>query len=167
MTPMGVFSSLRPVWPIIAFLVSGALLAGAHAFETFGGLAPCAMCLEQRQVHWVILGVAAAAFVVLRFRPGLARWIVALIGVAFLWSTYSAGHHVAVENHWMPATCEAADVGDDFTFDPNAPLIVPKCDEVAWNLFGISMAGYNALISLVMALLSFLVALASRRDANG
>lgn len=164
---MGLFTSLRPWWPLLAFLVSGALLAGAHAFETFGGLAPCAMCLEQRRVHWVILGVAVVAFIAIRLRPSLAGWAVALIGIAFLWSVYSAGHHVAVEQKWIPATCDVVRPGTDFTFDPNAPLVVPKCDEIAWSLFGISMAGYNGLISLAMALFSFLVALAPGRKADG
>lgn len=163
---MGLFASLRPWWPLVAFLVSGALLAGAHAFETFGGLAPCAMCLEQRRVHWAILAIAAVLFVVVRVKGGLARWAAGALGLAFLWSVYAAGHHVAVENHWMPATCDAV-VGGDLRFDPNAPLVVPQCDEVAWSLWGISMAGYNALISLAAALLSFLVAFAPRRQANG
>ena len=47
---------LRPIldrWRLFALLASVAMLATAHAFETFGGLAPCELCLKQRTVYWV------------------------------------------------------------------------------------------------------------------
>ncbi len=158
---------LRHVWPLFAFLVSGALLAGAHAFETFGHMAPCAMCLQQREVHWWILGFAAALFVILRFRPGWARLIAAALGIAFLVSVYSAGHHVLVENHILPATCETSHNIDanSLRFDVHATFTAPRCDVPAWSMFGITMAGYNGLISLAMALFSFAVALAPTKKA--
>lgn len=161
---------LRPHLPLIAFLTSGALLAGAHAFETFGHMAPCAMCLQQREAHWAILGLAAFAFIVVRVRPQTQRLAALLIGAAFLWSVYRAGMHVAVEHHWIPAQCEAPRQvsADSFRFDPNAQAEAPRCDIPAWTMFGVSMAGYNGLISLALAALSFVVALApGPKKANG
>ena len=152
---------LRPLWPLYALLVSGALLAGAHAFETFGHMAPCAMCLQQREVHWWILGFAALALIAVRVRPQTQRLAAGALGVAFLVSAYFAARHVAVEHHWIPAQCEATSFNaHDLSFDMNAPLVAPHCDVPAWMMFGVSMAGYNALISLAAALLSFTVALA-------
>ena len=50
-------------WRMCAVLVSAAMLAIAHGFETFGGLAPCLLCLKQREVYWVALGLAAVFMV--------------------------------------------------------------------------------------------------------
>ena len=156
---------LRTYWPLIAFLVSGALLAGAHAFEAFGGLIPCPLCLEQRRVHWAILGVSAALFLVTRMRPAWSRSAIALIGILFLVSFASAGRHVAVEQHWITWHCDVAPGPVDLRFDVNRPLVLQRCDQPAWTMLGISMAGFNALISVFMALASFLVAFAPRRSA--
>ncbi len=154
---------LRPRWPVVALLVSGALLAGAHAFETFGHLRPCAMCLAQREWHWGILAVAALALLFAR-GPVAARWAACALGLAFLGSFAMAAWHVAVEQHWVMAQCEVGNLGD-LTFDPNAEVHAPNCDVIAWQMFGISMAGFNALISVALALASFFVALAPGRKA--
>lgn len=156
-------SRLRPIWPLLTALASGALLAGAHAFETFGGLHPCALCLKQREWHWGILALSIVMLIVLRLRPGFSRWGVMLIGLALLGSAAMGAYHVAVEQHWITAQCETSGAGDSLTFDPNAELVVPSCDQIAWSMLGISMAGYNAIVSLLLALASFAVALAPDR----
>jgi disulfide bond formation protein DsbB len=120
------------------------------------------MCLAQREWHWGILGVAFVSFLVLRRRPGDARWIALVLALAFLGSFAMAADHVAVEHHWITAQCETGPVGN-LHFDLNAPLDVPHCDTPAWMMFGISMAGYNALISLAAALIGFALALAPER----
>ena len=153
---------LRPRWPIVALLVSGALLAGAHAFETFGHLQPCAMCLAQREWHWGVLGVAALAIILVR-GPVAARWVACALGLAFLGSFAMAAWHVAVEHHWIAAQCEVGGLGD-LTFNVNAELHAPSCDQIAWSMFGITMAGYNAIISLALALASFFVAFAPEKQ---
>lgn len=160
------FERLRPIWPLLCLLVSGALLAGAHAFQYFGGLQPCPLCLDQRNWHWGVVGLSVAALIVLRLRPGLARWAAALIGLVFVASFIQGAHHVAVEQGWVIAECDARVNFDDLDFnsiDAGTRVEAPKCDQVQWSLAGISMAGYNALISLVMALLSVVVALAPAR----
>ncbi len=73
-----------PDWPVFALLGSGALLAGAHAFQRLGGLAPCPMCLDQREWHWGVVAAALAGLVLLRFWPGAARWVAALLGLVLL-----------------------------------------------------------------------------------
>ena len=60
-------------WRLTALVASLAMLATAHAFETFGGLAPCALCLRAREVYWVAAGLALAGMLVTRMRAG-ARW---------------------------------------------------------------------------------------------
>ncbi len=150
---------LRPLWPLIALLVSGALLLGAHAFETFGHLAPCPMCLSQREWHW---GIVAIALLALITRKGIAT-AAFILALAYFGSFAMAGWHVAVEQHWVAAQCEVGPGRSSLAFDVNAPLDVPHCDTPAWILMGISMAGYNGLISLAMAIVSAIVAFAPER----
>ena len=158
-------SRLRPIWPVLALLASGAMLATAHAFQRFGGLQPCPLCLDQRNWHWAVVGVSALSFGVLRFKHGLARWIAALVGLVFVGSMGMGLYHVAVEQHWVAATCDARIDTNNLAFDLDAPLIVPKCDEIAWQMFGISMAGYNAIVSGLLALVSFAIAVLPERKA--
>lgn len=152
---------LRPRWPLVALVVSGALLAGAHAFETFGHLQPCAMCLAQREWHWGIAAIALAALLFARISAA-GRWTAFVLALAFLGSFAMAAWHVAVEHHWIPAQCEVSPLGS-LTFNVNEELHAPTCDQIQWSLFGITMAGYNALISMAMALASFAVALSGKR----
>jgi|CXWL01.1.fsa_nt_gi disulfide bond formation protein DsbB len=155
-------SSVRPIWPWLTFLLSGALLAGAHAFQYLGGLQPCPLCLDQRNWHWGVMALSVAALIVLRFKPGLARWAAGLLGLVLIGSAGQAAYHVAVENHWVIAHCDVGRVNfDNLQFDAvgDQKLTPPACDKVAWSMFGISMAGYNSILSLMAALASFAVAL--------
>ncbi len=145
-------------------LASAALLAGAHAFENFGGLAPCALCLDQREVHWVALAVALlSGLAFLIWKP--VRAISAGLGVLSMVYFFSAGlslYHSGVEWHlWpAPATCssmgpvEIFESGDDLMNSLEQGDFAPACDQAAWRLMGISMAGYNALFSIALSLLT-------------
>lgn len=160
-------SRLRPIWPLLAALVSAAMLAVAHLyFQRFLGLHPCALCLDQRNWHWAALGVGLLGFLVARFRPAWARWAALAVGVVFVASFVQGAHHVAVEQGWVVAQCDVVDLDNvDLRFDVNAPLELPKCDQIAWQWLGISMAGYNALISVLLALASFAIAALPERKA--
>lgn len=159
-------SRLRPWWPFFTLLASVALLAGAHAFERFGGLAPCPLCLDQRRWHWGVVAVSIALIALLRVRPGLARPAAAIVGLVLLGSAGMAAYHVAVEQHWVIAQCDARiDPNDIRPMEFGDRIEAPKCDEIAWSMFGVSMAGYNGLISLLMALASFAVALLPERKS--
>lgn len=145
-------------WPWFALGASLAMLAAAHAFQQFGGLAPCVLCLKQRDVYWgaVVLAVAALAFT--RGKPGHARIAAVMLGLVFVAGAAVASYHVAVEQKWVIAQCDAADLSGITTLGESGSVSMPKCDEPAWVMFGISMAGYNALISLALASLSFMAA---------
>lgn len=124
---------------------SAALLGGALAFQYLGHLAPCEMCLWQRWPHVAALGLGLVAWAL-----GNRRGVVGLAAVAVLVAAAIGYFHAGVEYHWWagPAACTgpAFSTGADFiTAALAAPMI--RCDAAAWSLFGISMAGYNALIS--------------------
>lgn len=158
---------------VLSLILSALLLAGAHAFERLGGLAPCLLCLDQREVHWtalavtgLLLGLAAA---------GAGRLVAAGLGaltLIYLFSFGLASYHAGVEwGFWPgPAGCAAAPPGQapattDLIASLDAPGPAgPSCVEAPWRLFGISMAGYNALVSLLLAgLTGYACALFARR----
>lgn len=137
---------------LAATLGSAVLLLSAFAFQHIGGLAPCKLCIWQRYPHVVAILVGVLAL-------SLSYGWLALIGAASALATASVGvYHVGVEQGWWqgPTTCSAGPV-DSLSADAlldqimAAPLV--RCDEIPWELFGISMAGWNALVSLGLALL--------------
>lgn len=148
-------------WPIGAFLVSAFMLAAAHAFERFMLLAPCPLCLKQREVYWVALAIAAIAIIVTRLTksPRVLALFNAALALTFLASLWVAGYHTGVE--WgvfeLPQLCasQATDVPEFATqVDLDKAYAIPTCDKVPWSLFGISMAGYNVLISFGLVIIS-------------
>lgn len=160
-----VFLRHRAVWPVAALAISVAMLATAHGFERFADLAPCALCLRQREVYWGAIALAVAAVAASRWRPAPAatRAFEALLGVAFLTGAVLAFYHVGVEHKWWlgPRECAAGPVNLD-AFDPSAlggAMTVVRCDVVAWSFLGLSMAGWNVLVSLGLAAASFWLAL--------
>ena len=133
---------------VTALLLVGpaALLGGALAFQHIGGLYPCEMCLWQR---WAL--VAALGLALLGWTLGHSRAVLALAACAVLVGAGIAAFHAGVEQHWWqgittcaaaPITGSAADVMGQIMAQP-----LVRCDAIPWSLFGISMAGWNALIS--------------------
>ncbi len=147
-------------WPLAAACASAAMLAGAHAFETFGHLAPCHLCFYQRDVYWTALSVGVAGFVLGYMRLlWIRRTADALLTLIFLVGTGVAAYHAGVEWKWWPgpASCTgggSVNAGQLAAFLNGAKVSVPQCDQAAWRMFGISMAGYNAVISLGLTVLS-------------
>ncbi len=146
-------------WPLLALVTSIAMLAIAHAFETFGHLAPCTLCLEQREVYWVAIPVAAAAMVAGYYTPlgRLAPYLGGGLAIVFLIGMALAIYHAGAEwKFWPgPQTCSSTgakvDPGDIANLLKGAKVSAPRCDEAAWRFLGLSMAGWNALISLKLA----------------
>ena len=129
---------------------SAALLFGALAFQYIGGLAPCPMCIWQRWPH----AIAIALGLLLLVWPARA---VALVGALVVLAGAGIGlYHAGVEQGWwqgpdtctapLPGTMEASELLDRILATP-----VVLCDEIAWEWLGISMAGWNAILSLVLA----------------
>lgn len=142
------------------------MLAAAHGFERFGHLAPCALCHTQRQVYWAAGAIGLAGALMWR-RGAQSRLLFAvgcLLGVVFLAGAGVAGFHTGVELGVFPApeTCTAAATGPlrggDLWDQLSGPLAVPSCDKVAWSFLGLSMAAWNGLVSLALAVASLLSA---------
>lgn len=129
---------------------SAALLLAAFAFQYLGGLAPCELCLWQRYPHAAAALLGAGALMI----PGAA---LPLLGLGAALSTAAIGaYHTGVERGWWdgPAACSgsgASNMSAEDLYDQimAAPLV--RCDEVAWQMLGLSMASWNMLASLGLA----------------
>lgn len=168
-TNQGVIPAVRnrllAAWPILALAASSGMLATAHAFERLGGYAPCLLCLKQREVYWVAGGIALAGLVLLRTRAGdaLRPWLALLLAAAFLFGAGLAAYHAGVEWKWWPGPGACAGAGGSVAdldmsglLDGTLKVRTPACDEAAWRLLGLSMAGWNVLVSLGLAGLGLL-----------
>ena len=132
-----------------ALLLPAALLAGAYGSQYIGGLFPCEMCWWQRYPHFAAVAIALAAFFV--GNRGYRSALVALAAFAIATSGAIAGYHAGVEYGWWEGltkcTSSVTGTGDELLKSiMNAPLI--RCDVAPWTLFGISLAGYNFLLSV-------------------
>ncbi|MEZ5755302.1 MAG: disulfide bond formation protein B [Paracoccaceae bacterium] len=134
-----------------------AILLGAFAFQYLGGLAPCQLCLWQRWPHAAAIVIGLAALFVTR--GALARLLPLLGALAALVTAAIGAFHVGVEQKWWEglASCTAGSISGLSTADLLNPDVnvgaVIRCDEIAWAMFGISMAGWNVILSALLAMI--------------
>lgn len=148
---------------LLATLGSVLLLAGAFAFQHLGDMAPCKLCLWQRWPHAAAAVIGVLALVI--SRPLHARALAWLGMLAALSSAGIAAYHTGVERGWWegPTSCSGGGIGGQSGTDLlslDGPLGVVMCDQVAWQMAGLSMASWNMLASLLLALIW---AMAARR----
>jgi disulfide bond formation protein DsbB len=142
---------------LVIAVVGAAAIGGAWFFEFVLHYQPCPLCLEQRVPYYIGIPLALIlAFAAWRGAPRalLIGGLIVLAGL-MLWTCGIAMYHAGVEwKLWAgPPDCSGA-----ATLGPAGGLlsrlqdiIVVRCDEAAWRFLGISLAGYNAVISLVLA----------------
>jgi len=151
--------------PLLILIASVALVGGALLFQYVGGLQPCELCLYQRWPYYAAIVLSLLAL--MAARRGMTAAIMALCGVLFLANAGLAFYHVGVEQHWFagPTACTGgvSSAGDLADFKARLMARQPvNCDEPQWSLFGVTLAGWNLLASIVLTL--FCVA-ALRRGA--
>ncbi|WP_226017633.1 disulfide bond formation protein B [Novosphingobium sp. FKTRR1] len=149
---------------LLALVVPVALLGGAYTSQYGFGLVPCEMCWWQRYPHFAAIGLGVLANVLPhpRARDAFA-WAAA---VAILASGLIGAFHAGVEYGWWQGitTCSTTQLGaDPLAAILNAPLV--RCDVAQWTLFGISLAGYNFLVSTGAALAIFALLTRARKGA--
>jgi len=141
-----------------ALLAGGAslvLLAGALVFQYGIGLPPCEICHWQRWPHIaaIVFGLGGGALLAANLVPArIGTW---LAGLAILFVALSGAlgvYHAGVEWRWWegPSACTGTGFTPGAAFDFK-PIPVTACDEAAWRFLGLSLAGYNAIISFVVA----------------
>lgn len=152
----------RAAW--LAFAISGALLGGALISQYVFGLYPCEMCHWQRWPHMAAIVLAALAIALRRESAG--RTLVGLAALAIAISGAIGAFHAGVEYGWWEGltTCSAVEGPVSFRDLMNAPLV--RCDQAQWTLFGVSLAGFNALFSLGGAIAVLWTLRAPRRGST-
>jgi len=143
------------------FIVTLLTIIGAWIFQ-LAGYAPCPLCLMQRWPYYAAIPLAALTWYLAGSKPNLARWGLALLGLILLGSGVFGVYHSGVEWAWWPGptTCAGSLDGGLLPELTNEPVI--SCEQAALRIFGLSLAGWNAVISFALAGL----ALAAFRKAN-
>ena len=144
----------------LVFAASAIALGSALLSQYVGGLQPCVLCLYQRvpYIATIVLSGSVLALVMFSGRPQfvITRGALAVCAVVFFVGAGIAAFHVGVEQGWWRGTesCAGADLNAMTIAELREHLLqapIVRCDEVAWSLFGVSMAGYNILTSLALA----------------
>jgi disulfide bond formation protein DsbB len=141
-------------FPVVVLAASAAVLGGALISQYWGGLAPCDLCLLQRWPWAAAIAISLVAIVV--DSRLLLPWVALLLAAVFAVGSALAFYHVGVEKHWFagPSACTGAATAADTVEALKAHILAQmpvRCDEPAWALWGISLAGWNLLASLLMA----------------
>lgn len=136
----------------LALIVPAVLLAGAYVSQYVFGLPPCEMCWWQRYPHF-----AAVLLALIGFFAAPRRMLVTLAAISILISGLIGAFHAGVEYDWWEGitSCSTVNLGDGDPLEAimNAPFV--RCDTSPWDLFGISLAGWNFFISAGAALTIF------------
>ena len=151
----------RLFFSLFAFVLGLATIGGAWAFQLLGGYVPCKLCLEQRIPYYVALpALFVAGLLLLRdTQIPLARTLLTIAGLAFVIGLGLGIYHAGVEwKFWLgPSDCgggvqTATDAGDLLSAIKHTKVV--SCTDAAWRMFGLSFAGWNAVISAILALLA-------------
>ena len=166
----GLFANPALSAALAVALIAAATLAGAWFFQLVLDIRPCPLCLEQRYAYY--LAVPLGLFVAFVAAKGAPRQVLlaglAVLAVAALANAWLGAYHAGVEwKFWQgPTDCTGPIV--DFgkagnLLDRLDSVKVVRCDEVQWRFLGLSLAGYNVLISLAMAAIAAWGAVSTKR----
>lgn len=158
--------SISPIrWLGFVALAALAIIATAWAYEIWGGLKPCPLCLQQRYAYY--FAIPALILILLFFRDlrqGPGALLLTLVTLAFAANAVLAAYHSGVEWHWWagPTACSGGGATDLQTaagglLDSLEKTRVIRCDEASWRFLGLSFAGWNVIFSLLFAAAAFRV----------
>jgi len=154
------------------FVLSCATIAGAWYFEFVLKLPPCPLCLEERLPYHIVIALSllTAIAALVRAPPKLVSVGFIAIIAAMLCGAALGTYHAGVEWHWWPGPTDCTGPLTDLSakgplLDQLHSINVVRCDEAAWRFLGLSLAGYNVVISLALAAIAALGLMAQRRTA--
>ena len=168
----GIASNGAALAALAIAVIAAATLAGAWFFQLVLDIRPCPLCLEQRYAYYFALPLAAfIAFLAARGAPRhvlMAGFVILLL--ATFANAWLGGYHAGVEWQVWPGPTDCSgpvvDLGSAGTLLQRLDTVkVIRCDEVQWRFLGLSLAGYNVLISLAMALMAVWGIVAAKRTA--
>jgi disulfide bond formation protein DsbB len=141
--------------------LSALALAGALGIEYIGGIRPCPLCLDQRIAYYAAVPAALIAAWLAGRMPLAARVLLALLAVAFVANAALGVYHAGIEWGWWPGPDECSGMAPlattpgELMNSLNKPSVV-RCDAAALRIFGLSLAGYSALLSAFLAILALI-----------
>jgi disulfide bond formation protein DsbB len=150
-----IFHPLDKKSAALAFVLGLVTIIAAWGSQIIGGLVPCELCLEQRWSYYYGLPLLLAVMLTWNRLP-LAVWYLAMaiVTAIFAWGVYMGAYHAGVEWGFWPGPTACSGVGEAMDFNSlNNLTPVIGCDAVQFRFLGLSLAGYNALISLVIVAL--------------
>lgn len=142
---------------LLVFIVAAATIVGAWIFEYFG-FAPCELCLKQRWAYYLAMPIALVLAIAAPSSPGFARHGLRLLGMLWLASMVFGIYHSGVEWKWWPGPDTCTGTGALSAGLPDLSKPVVMCDQAAIRILGLSLAGWNAVISLATAVFCFAAA---------
>src|SRR5882762_6806158 len=139
----------------LLLLASAAIVGGALLSQYVGGLQPCELCLYQRWPYYA--AIVATVVALLSGGERAMRAVIVLCALLFAASTALAFYHVGVEQHWFtgPSACTGSVTGATSIEALKAQLLARQpvsCDTPSWLLFGVSLAGWNLVASVLLAI---------------
>ena len=134
---------------LVLLAVAVTAIVTAWIFQ-LAGFAPCELCLKQRWAYYAAIPLTALLLAL----PPLQRPGLVLLALLWLGSTVFGIYHAGVEWKWWQGPSDCTGTGQSLTGLPDLTSAVVMCDEAAIRIFGLSLAGWNALVSLVLALLA-------------
>lgn len=130
----------------------------AWVAEYIFGILPCVLCYYQRYLYIAVILLLSTHFFI--FGGRLPRFFSLLASFCLFACAGLAAYQVAIEYHWVevPQLCKTSVSTDNFEqFKAMVrSTTAVSCDKVQFSLFGISMAGYNVLLSIGLGLLSLI-----------
>lgn len=156
-------SSFQRSTAIFLAVAMAAVVGTALGFEHIGNYIPCKLCLGQRVPYYIGVPVMALAAIsaTLRWPPVVTRLLLLAGGLLMAWSLFLAVRHSGVEWSWWagPTDCGAVaaptDTGGKGVLDAINAYVPPSCDKAALRVLGLSFAGWNAVASLILAIVAF------------
>jgi disulfide bond formation protein DsbB len=154
-------------------VIGAATMAGFFFFQYVLGYPPCPLCLEQRIAYYVAVPLAAMILLGLSVNSSRKVLMLALFAIAAA-MLYNAGlgvYHSGIEWHWWPGPQDCSGATPNFSsggglLEQMNKTRVIRCDEAAWRFLGLSLAGYNVIVSLLLAAVALWGALSTRAQGS-
>jgi disulfide bond formation protein DsbB len=155
--------SRRRLTALFLTVAMAAVVGSALAFQYIGGYIPCKLCYEQRIPYYTGIPLMALAVLasVVRWPAWVIRALLAVGGLLMLYGLYMGVYHSGVEWAWWPGPTDCTnvagpvDTGGNGVLDALDKFVPPSCDKAALRILGLSLAGWNAIASLVLAIVAF------------